>query len=141
MVMKCLPWRGPRAASRGCLPKPGRSFTSGNHTAARDATTGFQKMTHILILLYFVGAFFFSLTSIFIHGKYHNKSSVSCRSHPIPHSHPLRSLSALHSPHIALPLSPSPLSSTSLYLCLIANAGSIAAAIDLCAETPSRQEK
>lgn len=140
--MKCLPWHGRRAASWGCLPKPGRSFTSGNHTAARDATTGFQKMTHILILLYFVAGFFISLTSIFIHGKYHNKSSVSCRSHPIPHSHPLRSLSPPPpTSHIALPLSPSPLSSTSLYLCLIANAGSIAAAIDLCAETPSRQEK
>lgn len=42
--------------------------------------------------------FFFPLTSIFIHGKYHNKSSVSCRSHPIPHSHPLRSLSPSHFP-------------------------------------------
>lgn len=52
------------------------------------------------------------------------------------------------SPQLSLSLSPSrssslalPLSPATLYLQLIADAGSIAAAIDLCVETPSRQEK
>lgn len=56
---------------------------------------------------------------------------------PISLSHPLSLCVCVYCfSSLALPLS-----STSLYLCLIANAGSIAAAIDPCVETPSRQEK
>lgn len=70
------------------------------------------------------------LTIVFIHDSYYNKCSYKCKSQP------------LHvCIRIALPLlNPAPFIH-SLYLCLIANAGSIATAIDLSAETPSRQEK
>lgn len=75
-----------------------------------------------MILLSFVCLFASNLTSIFIHDKYH-KFSVSLCVCVLPSSLTLR------------------LSSTLVYLWLIANAGSIAAAIDLSTETPSRQEK
>lgn len=105
-------------------------WDDGRHDGVLENDTHYDSVVfHVLFWVFFLFSIFY-LTSVFIYGKYHNKSSVSCRNWPISPQSPLHSLSALLF-----------LSSTSLYLCLIANAGSIAAAIDLSAETPSRQEK
>lgn len=63
-----------------------------------------ENDTHYDPVVFHVLFFFSYLTSIFIHGKYHNKSSVSCRNWPISPQSPLHSLS-VHCSFFPPPLS------------------------------------
>lgn len=110
----------------GLLPLKSK-LDEGHHVLEND--THYDSVTFYIFIFY--------LTSIFIHSKSDNKCSVSLSSFNL---WPLKSACLIQSPLPFLSLS-LPLPPTSLYLYLIANAGSIAAAIDLCVETPSRQEK
>lgn len=130
--------------SGGCFTKsPGGLFLLYLRKRRVDAITGLQKNNSQFDFFFscILCVFSFFLTSVFLFSsKYRNKSSILCRSHLIPGSRPSAAPGSPSAPPFPYSRPPS-LSSTSLRLRLIANAGSIAAAIDLCAETPSRQEK
>ncbi len=135
--MKYLPWPSQGAASLGwvvsCLHwRPGGLLPQETRVGRGTPCWRFRKL-YTLWFCYISGFYF--LFNLHFYSQQILclllKSTYLTQSPLLP-----LCLRVSHSSSLALPLS-----STSLYLYLIANAGSIAAAIDLCVETPSRQEK